>query len=81
MQAASFVSPVARLRLDVVRSVNFRRLDVPTVSAVRELHDAEFDDAVLKAPGPVLVDFYRSSCGPCRHPSPDCPPYALSEFG
>ena len=35
-----------------------------------ELTDASFDEVVGKAPGPVLVDFYSSTCGPCQELAP-----------
>ena len=36
------------------------------MSAVKQATDADFEQKVLKAGRPVLVDFYGTWCGPCK---------------
>ncbi len=50
-------------------------------NAISEVTDANFDQEVLKANVPVMVDFWAAWCGPCRALAPIVDELASSYSG
>jgi len=47
----------------------------------QQVTDANFETEVLKASGPVLVDFWAEWCGPCRALAPTIDALAVEKSG
>lgn len=56
--------------LGITHHPNQQRPELPVSEKILHLSDADFDEKVLKAAGPILVDYWAEWCGPCKMIAP-----------